>query len=138
MAVPRSKEARLFYRCALQRHEEAEILLEAGKPTGAVYLAGYGIECMLKALILSSIPTGEVGEVLGLFRGNRAHEYEWLRAQYRTRGRGVFPGEIMRFFARVDDWSTDLRYQPGDVRTREAESFLTTVGLILAWIDGRL
>jgi hypothetical protein len=138
MAMPRSREARLFYRCALQRYEESEILLKADKPTGAVYLAGYGIECMLKALILSSIPAGEVGQVLGSFRTHRAHEYEWLRAQYRTRGRGVFPGEIMKYFARVDLWSTDLRYQPGDFGTREADTFLKTVGLILEWIDGRL
>ena len=56
MATPSSKESRLFYRCAKQRYEEAQILLEAGRPTGAVYLAGYGIECMLKALVISMVP----------------------------------------------------------------------------------
>jgi len=55
MAVPSSIEARLFYR-ASQRFDEAQVLLEAVRTTGAVYLAGYGIECILKALILSVFP----------------------------------------------------------------------------------
>src|SRR4051812_11082661 len=126
MAIPRSTKARLFYRCALQRYEEAKILLEAGKPTGAVYLAGYGIECMLKALVLSIVPQGQEDDVLRTFRGNRAHEYEWLRAVYRIRSGAAFPGEINQCFARVDTWSTDLRYEPGNLRDREAESFIRT------------
>ena len=67
MAIPRSKESRLFYRCARQRFGEAEILLEAGHPTGAVYLAGYSIECMLKALDPLDGPSGEVGDRPSLF-----------------------------------------------------------------------
>ena len=52
MAIPASIEARLYYRCAFQRHEDAQILLRADHTTGAVYLAGYGVECILKALVL--------------------------------------------------------------------------------------
>ena len=56
MAVPRGKEARLFYRCAKQRSGEARVLQAAFMPTGAVYLAGYSVECILKALIFSVVP----------------------------------------------------------------------------------
>jgi hypothetical protein len=46
MAVPASSEARLYYRCAFQRQEDAQILLRADRTTGAVYLAGYAIGCI--------------------------------------------------------------------------------------------
>lgn len=60
MGVPKSKHARLFYRCALHRRDEAKILRKADpRTTGAVYLAGYSVECILKALILAAAPQGK-------------------------------------------------------------------------------
>jgi HEPN domain-containing protein len=138
MAIPSSKESRLFYRCAGQRFEEAEILLEAGKHTGAIYLAGYGIECMLKALVLSSVPRSSLAVVKGMFRGNRAHEYEWLKSEYRVRSGTTFPSEITLYFALVEGWSTDLRYEPGTLATKDAESFMKAARAIIDWIDRRL
>src|SRR5690242_18657804 len=104
MAIPSSKESRLFYRCAKERFEESEILLKAGKPNGAVYLAGYGIECMLKALLLASVPPEKVTGVLETFRGRRGHEYGWLRTEYRIWSGVTFPSEINKYFARVENW----------------------------------
>jgi HEPN domain-containing protein len=138
MAIPSSKESRLFYRCGKQRFEEAEILLGAGKFTGAIYLAGYGIECMLKALVLSNVSSSKVNGVLRSFRGNRGHEYEWLKAEYRLRRHATFPGEINQCFAQVNPWSTDLRYEPGNFGARDAESFMKAARTIIVWIDGRL
>lgn len=82
MAIPASPDARLYYRCAFQRYEEAEVLFKAEFTTGAVYLAGYGIECILKALVLMAVPAGSRPDMLKSFRGNKAHEYEWLRSLY--------------------------------------------------------
>jgi HEPN domain-containing protein len=56
MGLPHSRGARLFYRAALHRYDDAALLLEAGRTTGAVYLAGYTVECMLKALVLAGVP----------------------------------------------------------------------------------
>jgi len=39
MGLPKSAEAKRFYRAAKQRFQEAEVLLKAGMNTGAVYLA---------------------------------------------------------------------------------------------------
>ncbi len=55
MALPRAAEARRYYRAAKQRYEDAQMLLEAGRTTGAVYLAGYAVECILKALLLANV-----------------------------------------------------------------------------------
>jgi hypothetical protein len=138
MAVPGSKESRLFYRCAKQRYEEARILLKAEKPTGAVYLAGYGIECMLKALVLSVIPSIRADAILQSFRGNRAHNYQWLRAQYLVNGGAALPREVNQCFTLVDQWSTDLRYMPGTIKAERADSFIGAARVIIHWADTRL
>jgi hypothetical protein len=138
MAIPNSSDARLYYRCAFQRYEEAEILKRADKTTGAVYLAGYGIECILKALVLMAVPAAKRLETLRLFRGNKAHEYEWLRSLYLTNSNSRFPPDITQHFTLVNDWSTDLRYTPQSVRDDEAEAFLAAAVAIINWADGRL
>jgi HEPN domain-containing protein len=138
MATPASPDARLYYRCAFQRYEEAEVLFKAEYTTGAVYLAGYGIECILKALVLMTVPASFRLDTLKSFRGGKAHEYEWLRSLYLTNGGGRFPREITQHFTLVNDWSTDLRYTPRSVRDEEAEAFVASAVAIIRWADGRL
>lgn len=128
MPLPKSISARRYYRCAYQRHEEAQVLLRAEYTTGAVHLAGYGVECVLKALLL---------DVLRSFRGVRAHEFGWLRSRYLTSGGTRFPADVARHFTLVNDWSTDLRYAPSTIRSPEAEEFLASVRVIIRWADGR-
>jgi HEPN domain len=135
MAVPGSSDARLFYRCAFQRYEEAEVLLDADYTTGAVYLAGYGIECILKALVLMTVSAGARADMLKSFRGGKAHEYEWLRSLYLINGGARFPREITMHFTLVNDWSTDLRYTPRSVRANEAEAFLAAAVAIIRWAE---
>jgi hypothetical protein len=45
MALPKPVEARRYYRAAVQRFDDAQLLLEQSRTTGAVYLAGYTVEC---------------------------------------------------------------------------------------------
>jgi HEPN domain-containing protein len=59
---------------AKQRFDDALLLLEMGRTTAAVYLAGYSVEYMLKALILSAVPQAQEEAILGRFRGARAHD----------------------------------------------------------------
>lgn len=138
MAVPSSADARLYYRCAFLRHDEAKVLLKSDFTTGAVYLGGYGVECMLKALVLMAVPDKERSKTLLSFRGGKAHEYQWLRTLYRVNGGARFPREIGRCFALVDNWSTDLRYTPRSVGEPEARKFLAAAWAIILWADGRL
>jgi hypothetical protein len=73
----------MYYRAAKQRFLEAELLLKARMKTGAVYLAGYTVECFLKALILEGVAPALRKKLLADFRGRRAHDIEWLRGLYR-------------------------------------------------------
>jgi HEPN domain-containing protein len=133
-----SPEARRFSRAALQRLEEAEFLLERGNyTTAATYLAGYAVECALKALILSNEPLSRQAATLREFRGARAHDFDSLKARL-VRCKVVIPGAIARELARVNGWSTDLRYEPRRLRRQDARAFLTATERILAWTRGSL
>jgi hypothetical protein len=139
MGVPTSPNARLFYRCALQRFEEAKILRKADQlTTGAVYLAGYSVECMLKALILSELTKPKQEAMLKSFRGSKAHDFTWLREQYLLNGGARFPSKVSRCFTLVSDWSTDLRYIPKNLKTKDIDEFLKAAEEIQVWIAGRL
>ncbi len=56
MGLPQAPEAKLYYRATKPRFEEAVVVLKAGKSVGAVYLAGYTVECFLKAPLLDGTP----------------------------------------------------------------------------------
>ncbi len=113
-------------------------MVAAGLTTGAVYLVGYGVECLLKALVLASVPVAKQAAVLATFRGNRAHDFEWLRNLYRENGGAALPRAINTQFTLVNDWSTALRYEPATYRSDEAEKFLVAAAAIIRWADGRL
>lgn len=138
MALPGFSEARPFYRAAFERFEDAEFLYQVNRNTASVYLAGYGVECILKAAILSMIASQrERVEQIGEFRGARAHSYEWLKQRYAELG-GNFPANLRRPFSRVNSWATDIRYMAGSVKSKDAKSFLDAALEIIKWADGRL
>lgn len=138
MALPRGKEARLFYQSAVQRLEDARFLLESERTTGAVYLAGYGVECILKALLLTQMPHGKRAETMASFRGTRAHDYDWLKQQYLAYGGPSIPLTMTKHLTFVSTWTTDLRYQASMIEVRDAEEFIQATRAILRWAQGRL
>ena len=138
MAMPSSVQARRFYRAAKQRFDDALLLLEMDRTTAAVYLAGYSVECMLKALILSTVPPAQEAALLAQFRGARAHDYEWLLHLYSDKGGARMPVSVVPHFARVNSWSTDMRYTPGTIAAHEAKAFVDAAIAIMTWADRRL
>lgn len=138
MALPHSREAQPFYRAAKQRFEDAQFLLENGRTTGAVYLAGYGVECILKAMILSFAPRVDRSTILTTFRGAKAHDFEWLQQQYRKRKGPAFPQQIQEYFSYLRTWSTDFRYVPGMIEHKDAYDFLKAADTIIEWAEGRM
>lgn len=138
MSTPVSPIPRRFYRVAYQRLEEAEVLYDAGFYIGTVYLAGYAVECMLKALILNSIPVKDHETIEAEFRGQRAHQYEWLRHRYAQTNAPGLPVAISGSLAFVSTWDTSLRYLPGLGEPNDASRFLEEVKTILEWADNRI
>src|ERR1019366_9940008 len=115
MGLPHSAEARLYYRAAIQRYDDALLLLTGGRTTGAVYLAGYTVKCYLKALLLASVSGGLRTQLLSAFRGSRAHNIEWLGWLYRRHVGIAVSLDVRRHLTPVASWSTDLRYATGSI-----------------------
>ncbi|MDR3635204.1 MAG: HEPN domain-containing protein [Isosphaeraceae bacterium] len=138
MAIPTAPEARLFYRTAYERFEDARLLMEHQRTTGSIYLAGFAVECILKSLILSVVPESKRSETMALFRGHRAHDFEWLRRRYVALGKMPIPEATARRLTRVQTWTTDIRYLPRTFQMREVTAFYNDTDAILTWADGRL
>ena len=137
MGMPGDINARRYYRVAYQRFEDGEQLLAIDRARASIYLTGYAVECILKALLLSLTPVGDRAEVLATFRGAIAHNIDWLREQL-VRRIGRLPVGIARALSLVSTWSTDLRYEPGPGDREDAEAFLAATASILQWADGRM
>lgn len=138
MRTPVSPIPRRFYRVAYQRLAEAEALYDCGFYVGTIYLAGYAVECMLKTLILNSLPEKVHVSVEAEFLGQRAHDYEWLRNRYTQTNAPNMPAAISVSLALVSTWDTSLRYQPGLGEPDDALRFLKEVHNILKWADARI
>lgn len=141
MGVPKDKDAKRFYQAAKQRLEDAEFLLEAARTLAAVYLSGYCVECMWKALIIVQAGKDKKDEVLELFAGSKAHNFDWLRSLYDKHG-GPTPSkkdkELMGAFVVVGTWGTHLRYDPGTMPEDAATEFVEAARRIRDWADKRL
>lgn len=138
MALPQAPEARPFYQSAWQRLEDAEYLLNVKRTTGAVYLAGYAVECLLKALILAATSRGQRRAVADTFRGAKAHDLDWLRVKYLRTGGPPVPADVLQAFSVVNRWTTVLRYLARAIELAEARAFFRAVSRITGWADGRM
>jgi hypothetical protein len=101
-------------------------------------MAGYAVECSLKALVLAQTPKKRRADVLASFRGNVGHDFDWLRRQYLAVGGQSLPTACLAAFTLVNFWGTNLRYEPGTIPVKDAEEFLHAVRVIREWADGRL
>ena len=139
MAIPHDIDARLFFRSAKERLEDAGVLYEAEpkRTTGTVYLAGYSVECVLKALILAAEPAARHEETLDSFRGAKAHSFDWLRDQYQLRTGQVFPKNIRQDFRTLNSWGTGLRYVPATFSEKQAIRFLNAATKFVNWAETR-
>jgi HEPN domain-containing protein len=139
MPLPTAPKARPYYRAALQRMDDARFLRKRGREQAAVYLAGYGVECALKALLLNSLPRRKQDQVNNEFRKQgQGHNFDWLIHEYRRAGGAPFTTEIQRNFVTVSTWGTDLRYETGSIKRKEAEAFLSAAEAIVKWAKGRM
>jgi hypothetical protein len=96
---------------------------------------------MWKALILTQAGKSKKDEVLELFAGSKAHNYDWLRSLYAKYGGPLPPKkdkELANAFVIVGSWGTHVRYESGTMRADDAEEFLDAVQRIYTWADERL
>lgn len=129
--------SRDFQRAAAQRLTTAEFLLKYGYNLDAMYLAGYTVECTLKALILELAPAVDRQKMLKkISAGKKMHEPEILGSILKDLGCPI-PLEVVKRFRR-SGWSTALRYETGRKDTGETHGFLRTAKRTYDWVEGKL
>jgi len=142
MPLPHSTEARPYCRAAQRRLADAKVLLEHSKAngahtTGAMYMAGYAVECVLKALIVDGTSQTRRSETISAFRGASGHSYDVLLHRYRMVKGPVIPNETHLHLSRINTWSTDLRYDPRLEPYQVAAGFIESVDAIMKWAEMR-
>lgn len=126
-----------FQRAARQRLTTAEFLLDHRYNLDAMYLAGYALECTLKALILEISPAPEQAKVLRrISAGKQMHDPEVLGAMLKDLGRPI-PLDLIKRLRR-SGWSTALRYESGREDTGQTRCFLKTAKAAYDWVEGQL
>jgi len=128
-----------FQQLAELRLREAETLLAAGLPDGAYYLAGYSVECALKACIAKRTQLHDFPEKK-LVNDSHTHNLkELLRlAELKTELDSVLDAdpEMRSNLETVQDWSETTRYQRKTAQ--DAIALLTAIedqeGGLLPWI----
>lgn len=128
-----------FRRAASQRLQATNLLLESNSFLDAVYLAGYVVECSLKALILERTPAAKRPDIcLELTTGARSHNFDVLSGILRAKGCPP-PRDVMAILDVLsDEWRTDLRYLGSIIPEREARLFLERVRAVHRWVEGSL
>jgi hypothetical protein len=129
---------RKFQNAALQRLESARLLDAGARYLEAIYLAGYVVECALKALILANTPHSERQAVLSdEFKGKIGHNYEHLRTLLKRRAVTI-PKDVERAFRQVVWWTVDLRYEVKLLKSHVSEEFLRAAEAIRQWMERSL
>ncbi|MGE0607365.1 MAG: HEPN domain-containing protein [Pirellulales bacterium] len=130
----RAKDIRLFERIAGQRLTAAGLLLQHHFFLESVYLAGYSVECAMKALILRRTPGSKHETMMDRLTkvGAKGHDFEYLKKLLKD-CRCSFPSSVAEKLQVVTWWSTDLRYQVGTVAPADAQTFMNATQQIWKW-----
>jgi hypothetical protein len=110
MGKPRTFKGEIatFRRVAKQRFLSAEYLERGGYNLDAIYLAGYSVECILKALILENTAVGERESVFQrITKGAAMHSPEVLGALLKDVGAPI-PSDLKERIRSLD-WLPSLR-----------------------------
>jgi hypothetical protein len=118
---------------------------ENARATGAMYMGGFVIECLLKALLLERHPNlqGPVdaarlshsdGEAHHLLFGHRLDEMLDFLPEVRTKFTAMGTGAWERFWTVCEEWTVYARYSPKQAKRQEAGRFLRTIEEVKEWL----
>lgn len=134
-------------KAAGHRWDDAQALFDAGRWRGAMYLAGYVIECQLKAKLMERFGSRKMSELedelrrRGVLAGAATVFTHQLRALLILAGsleRLRQNKQLWRDFSVVNLWFPAWRYS-SDLSSRdEAEGFLAAVESIRHWVANNI
>lgn len=137
-------DRRVQIEASCQRYEDAKSLQKSGRWSGAMYIAGYAVECALKALICYEGCTNNLKNTQIYRQGVKGAKLHDLRLLFDALSPG-FRKAILANENLKGAWSTvvglwrmeELRYGNTLGRKKDCERFLEAVELLHSTILGR-
>jgi len=129
---------------AKHRFEDAKALVAAGRWRGAMYLAGYSVECLLKTKLMQKFACRHLKDLetelqqRGIMASDATvftHQLESLLRLTSALDRLRQQAELMRLFAVVNRWVPAWRYNPNPADSDSAKGFLDAVEKLSHWIE---
>ncbi len=153
--VPEFDGLTSFRKSGMQRLRDAEHMLNpptidtqeqgasARHMRGAMYLCGYGVECLLKAYLITQHPPSQrLSEVLGELRktdpnvrdicGEAGHDLRYLLVL--TKLEGQMNKEREGQMNRYAKWRSSWRYDPKPAREDDAKEMVQAARALVNWI----
>ena len=143
----------LFYGVSEQgkagRHrlDDARALLDASRWRGAMYMAGYSVECLLKTKLMRIFNCRHLGELeeelqnKGILAARSTvftHQLELLLRLTNAIDRLRRNEEQWRMFNLVNRWVPAWRYTADQSNSEDAKDFLSAIENILHWIENNI
>jgi hypothetical protein len=112
-----------FKKLAKLRLKDAKILLAAGQYDGAYYLAGYAVECALKACIIKKLRTSDSWPEKGFSFDCWKHDLNLLADLAGLRVAIENAGQVTKNWLIVKDWTENRRYEHGATKQTASDLY---------------
>ena len=129
------------------RRDDAQVLFDGGRWRGAMYLAGYCIECLLKAKLMRMFRCRQLHELeqtlqrRGILTASGTvftHQLETLFVLTGGWNRLRNDPDLWRVFQHVNRWMPAWRYTADLSSRQEASRFLEAVDEVRNWIENNI
>ncbi|SRR5260370_26410147 len=115
------------------RLKDAEVLTNARRYDGAVYLCGYAVEIALKARICAALKWGGYPSTRSEFNNYRTFQTHNLDVLLRLSGKeGIIKTRHFLEWSVVGSWEPETRYQPiGTATKRDATDLISATRVLV-------
>ena len=129
------------------RMDDARALLNAVRWRGAMYMAGYSVECLLKTKLMRIFNCRNLRELEEELQGKRilaaqatvfTHQLELLLRLTNAIDRLRQNEEHWRLFNMVNRWVPAWRYTADQANADDAKDFLEAVEKVSRWIENNI
>jgi hypothetical protein len=130
-------------KAGLHRQRDAEALLHAQRWLGAMYLAGYSVECLLKSKLMQRFDCHDLKELETHLRTKQlmrtadtvfSHQLYFLLQLTGALDRLRMNRQAWLAFATVNAWVPAWRYSPLARTKQEAKEFVDAVKIVTHWL----
>lgn len=127
-------------KAGFKRLKDAKRLRDQAGWRGAMYLAGYYIECKLKARLMEMYNIWTLEELENRLsqrtgKSVRAFTHSIEVLMTHTGAMKRMDDNVRRSFAKCNQWKTDWRYDPSEGTMDECEAFIQAVETLGHFID---